>query len=168
MKRTVLGLLFCGLVLTSPGDADETAEALTAQARLVAEASDLAQIQLAEAQAGLAARAADLALAANGAETAAARAGDAPSPARHRADVAAMVGFGTRNTLSSATDPKRGIGAAHLFKQLYPSVNMYAICFCWHAAYAFRPGGPLVRARPARPANARRHHEAPAYTPPTK
>lgn len=44
--------------------------------------------------------------------TAAARAGDAPSPARLRADVAAMVGFGTRNTLSSATDPKRGIGAA--------------------------------------------------------
>lgn len=35
-----------------------------------------------------------------------------PSPARLRADVEAMVGFGTRHTLSSATDPKRGIGAA--------------------------------------------------------
>jgi len=44
--------------------------------------------------------------------TAAAKAPDAPSPARLRADVAAMVAFGTRNTLSSATDPRRGIGAA--------------------------------------------------------
>ena len=31
---------------------------------------------------------------------------------RLRADVAALVGFGTRHTLSSQTDPKRGIGAA--------------------------------------------------------
>ncbi|WP_066652094.1 MULTISPECIES: M20/M25/M40 family metallo-hydrolase [Sphingomonas] len=37
---------------------------------------------------------------------------EAPSPTRLKADVAAMVAFGTRNTLSSATDPKRGIGAA--------------------------------------------------------
>jgi hypothetical protein len=36
----------------------------------------------------------------------------APSPRRLKADVEAMVGFGTRHTLSSATDPKRGIGAA--------------------------------------------------------
>ena len=36
----------------------------------------------------------------------------APSPARLRQSVTALVGFGTRHTLSSATDPKRGIGAA--------------------------------------------------------
>lgn len=36
----------------------------------------------------------------------------APNPARLKASVAALVGFGTRHTLSSATDPKRGIGAA--------------------------------------------------------
>ncbi|HEX8383688.1 MAG TPA: M20/M25/M40 family metallo-hydrolase [Sphingomonas sp.] len=35
-----------------------------------------------------------------------------PSPARLRADVEAMVGFGTRHTLSTTTDPARGIGAA--------------------------------------------------------
>lgn len=35
-----------------------------------------------------------------------------PDPARLKADVAALVGFGTRHTLSSTTDPKRGIGAA--------------------------------------------------------
>jgi acetylornithine deacetylase/succinyl-diaminopimelate desuccinylase-like protein len=34
------------------------------------------------------------------------------SAAKLRADVAALVGFGTRHTLSSQTDPKRGIGAA--------------------------------------------------------
>ena len=34
------------------------------------------------------------------------------SAARLRADVAALVSFGTRHTLSSADDPKRGIGAA--------------------------------------------------------
>lgn len=34
------------------------------------------------------------------------------SQARLRADVLAMVAFGTRHTLSSQTDPKRGIGAA--------------------------------------------------------
>ena len=44
--------------------------------------------------------------------SAAAEAPQAPSPARLKADVAALVAFGTRNTLSSATDPKRGIGAA--------------------------------------------------------
>ena len=36
----------------------------------------------------------------------------APSPQRLRADVATMVGFGTRHTLSTVTDPHRGIGAA--------------------------------------------------------
>jgi len=36
----------------------------------------------------------------------------ATSPARLKATVATLVGFGTRHTLSSATDPKRGIGAA--------------------------------------------------------
>jgi len=35
-----------------------------------------------------------------------------PSPARLRTDVAAMVGFGTRHTASTTTDPRRGIGAA--------------------------------------------------------
>lgn len=37
---------------------------------------------------------------------------NAPDPARLRASVETMVGFGTRHTLSSATDPRRGIGAA--------------------------------------------------------
>ena len=36
----------------------------------------------------------------------------APDPARLKADVEKLVSFGTRHTLSSATDPKRGIGAA--------------------------------------------------------
>lgn len=34
------------------------------------------------------------------------------SQQRMRADIATLVGFGTRHTLSSQTDPKRGIGAA--------------------------------------------------------
>ena len=34
------------------------------------------------------------------------------SAAKLRADIATLVGFGTRHTLSSQTDPKRGIGAA--------------------------------------------------------
>lgn len=38
--------------------------------------------------------------------------GKAPDPARLKADVETMVSFGTRHTLSSAKDPKRGIGAA--------------------------------------------------------
>lgn len=37
---------------------------------------------------------------------------DAPSPERLRADVEKLVSFGTRHTLSSPDDPKRGIGAA--------------------------------------------------------
>jgi hypothetical protein len=37
---------------------------------------------------------------------------DDASPARLKADVEKLVSFGTRHTLSSATDPKRGIGAA--------------------------------------------------------
>ena len=36
----------------------------------------------------------------------------APSPDRLEDSVRALVGFGTRHTMSSATDPKRGIGAA--------------------------------------------------------
>ena len=39
----------------------------------------------------------------------------APSPARLKASVNALVGFGTRHTLSSTADPKRGIGAARLW-----------------------------------------------------
>ena len=35
-----------------------------------------------------------------------------PNPQRLKADVEKLVSFGTRHTLSSATDPKRGIGAA--------------------------------------------------------
>ncbi|WP_156677891.1 M20/M25/M40 family metallo-hydrolase [Sphingomonas profundi] len=35
-----------------------------------------------------------------------------PDPTELRATVAALVGFGTRHTLSTTTDPKRGIGAA--------------------------------------------------------
>lgn len=37
---------------------------------------------------------------------------DKPSPDRLKADVEKLVSFGTRHTLSSADDPKRGIGAA--------------------------------------------------------
>ena len=46
------------------------------------------------------------------AAAAAAAAQPAPSPKRLKADVEALVGFGTRHTASSATDPRRGIGAA--------------------------------------------------------
>ena len=35
-----------------------------------------------------------------------------PQQERLKADVEKLVSFGTRHTLSSATDPKRGIGAA--------------------------------------------------------
>jgi hypothetical protein len=35
-----------------------------------------------------------------------------PSPARLKADVGALVAFGTRHTASTTTDPRRGIGAA--------------------------------------------------------
>lgn len=35
-----------------------------------------------------------------------------PSPERLRATITTLVGFGTRHTLSTTTDPKRGIGAA--------------------------------------------------------
>ncbi|KQU49653.1 peptidase M28 [Sphingomonas sp. Leaf339] len=35
-----------------------------------------------------------------------------PSPERLKADVTALVGFGTRHTASTTTDPRRGIGAA--------------------------------------------------------
>lgn len=38
--------------------------------------------------------------------------GPPPNPARLQADVETLVSFGTRHTLSSATDPERGIGAA--------------------------------------------------------
>jgi len=43
---------------------------------------------------------------------AAAAATPAPLPAELRASVAALVGFGTRHTLSTTSDPRRGIGAA--------------------------------------------------------
>jgi hypothetical protein len=43
---------------------------------------------------------------------AAAPAAEQPSPERLKETVAALVGFGTRHSLSSTTDPKRGIGAA--------------------------------------------------------
>jgi Zn-dependent M28 family amino/carboxypeptidase len=43
---------------------------------------------------------------------AAAAAAAQPDPAQLRATVEKLVSFGTRHTLSSATDPKRGIGAA--------------------------------------------------------
>ena len=41
-----------------------------------------------------------------------ASADNSPQPERLKSDVEKLVGFGTRHTLSSATDPKRGIGAA--------------------------------------------------------
>jgi len=40
-----------------------------------------------------------------------------PKPERLKADVEKLVSFGTRHTLSSATDPKRGIGAARKWTQ---------------------------------------------------
>jgi acetylornithine deacetylase/succinyl-diaminopimelate desuccinylase-like protein len=40
-----------------------------------------------------------------------------PKPERLKADVEKLVSFGTRHTLSSATDPKRGIGAARSWAQ---------------------------------------------------
>ena len=40
-----------------------------------------------------------------------------PKPERLKADVEKLVSFGTRHTLSSATDPKRGIGAARRWAQ---------------------------------------------------
>ncbi|MES2096864.1 MAG: M28 family metallopeptidase [Pseudomonadota bacterium] len=43
---------------------------------------------------------------------AAAPAAEQPSPERLKDTVTALVGFGTRHSLSSTTDPKRGIGAA--------------------------------------------------------
>lgn len=39
------------------------------------------------------------------------------SEARQRADIEKLVSFGTRHTLSSQTDPKRGIGAARLWAE---------------------------------------------------
>lgn len=40
-----------------------------------------------------------------------------PKPERLKADVEKLASFGTRHTLSSATDPKRGIGAARKWAQ---------------------------------------------------
>ena len=59
------------------------------------------------------------------------------SVAKLRADVAALVGFGTRHTLSSQTDPKRGIGAA---------LNWGEAEF---GRYSAACGGCLVTARPS-------------------
>lgn len=42
---------------------------------------------------------------------------DAISEARLRADIEKLVSFGTRHTLSSQTDPKRGIGAARTWAE---------------------------------------------------
>ena len=53
-----------------------------------------------------------LALAALPLATAASAAPPAPDPAALRATIETLVGFGTRHTLSTTTDPKRGIGAA--------------------------------------------------------
>ena len=53
-----------------------------------------------------------LAIAAPALLPAPANAADAPDTARLKATVARLVSFGTRHTLSSPTDPKRGIGAA--------------------------------------------------------
>ena len=50
--------------------------------------------------------------------TTAAAAAPAPDPAALRATITALVGFGTRHTLSSATDPARGIGAARAWTRL--------------------------------------------------
>lgn len=47
----------------------------------------------------------------------AATAEDAISEARLRTDVERMVSFGTRHTLSTQTDPKRGIGAARMWAE---------------------------------------------------
>ena len=58
------------------------------------------------------------------------------SAARLRADVARLVGFGTRHTLSSQTDPARGIGAALSWGES-EFRRMGAAC-----------GGCLVTARP--------------------
>src|ERR1019366_7232093 len=41
----------------------------------------------------------------------------APDPAQLQATVQALVGFGTRHTLSDTTSPKRGIGAARRWAQ---------------------------------------------------
>ena len=58
------------------------------------------------------------------------------SAERLRADVAGLVSFGTRHTLSSQTDPKRGIGAALTWGEAQ-----------FHADSA-ACGGCLVTARP--------------------
>ncbi|MGG2357403.1 hypothetical protein ACE4Z2_25510, partial [Salmonella enterica] len=42
---------------------------------------------------------------------------DTVSPARLRADVERLVAFGTRHTLSTQTDPHRGIGAARTWAE---------------------------------------------------
>ncbi|WP_380787517.1 M20/M25/M40 family metallo-hydrolase [Sphingomonas sp. R86521] len=52
----------------------------------------------------------------------------APSPERLKATVTTLVGFGTRHTASTTTDPKRGIGAARnwaavQFKQIARGCN---------------------------------------------
>src|SRR5258708_25673229 len=41
----------------------------------------------------------------------------APDPAQLRATVQALVGFGTRHTLSETASPRRGIGAARRLAQ---------------------------------------------------
>ncbi len=58
------------------------------------------------------------------------------SAERLRADVAGLVSFGTRHTLSSQTNPKRGIGAALNWGEAQFKADL-AAC-----------GGCLVTARP--------------------
>ena len=49
----------------------------------------------------------------------------APDPARLKATVEKLVRFGTRHTLSSATDPKRGIGADPRVKFLHQRSQLF-------------------------------------------
>ena len=83
---------------TLDGQAASVAEAITRQARMVAEASDLAQTQLREAEAALAARAADLTAAAGETSDAARTAAD--DLTRHIARLE-TAGLGVREQIST-------------------------------------------------------------------
>lgn len=85
------------LASTLDGQAASVADAITRQARMVAEASDLAQTQLREAEAALAARAADLAAAAG--ETSDAARTAAEDLTRHIARLE-TAGMGVREQIS--------------------------------------------------------------------
>lgn len=92
-ERTEMG----ALASTLDGQAASVADAITRQARMVAEASDLAQTQLREAEAALAARAADLAAAAG--ETTEATRNAADDLTRHIARLE-TAGLGVREQIS--------------------------------------------------------------------